>query len=70
MLWLDHQAPAFHKNADLRSGLKVQHVEERGRYRQHDRTADFAKICCMHLAVIFQYNRSLNNSPLPAQPPL
>src|SRR5208283_1117151 len=40
--WLHDQPATSHRKAHLRSRPQVQDIEERGRYRQHDRAADLA----------------------------
>jgi hypothetical protein len=44
LLRLHDETAAFNRDADLGAGLQLQEIEQRGRYGQHDRTADFAQI--------------------------
>lgn len=45
---LDDEAAIFDGDAYLRSGFEAQEIEEHGREREHDGTADFTKTRCMH----------------------
>jgi hypothetical protein len=47
-LRLHDETTAFNRDADLRAGLQLQDIEQRGRDGQHDRTADLAQTGCVH----------------------
>jgi len=47
-LRLDHQAPIVDSQTDLGTRTEVQDIQDRWRYGQHDRAADFAQVRGVH----------------------